>query len=294
MPERSQGVDCALGGGRRVAWIRCFIQIWCGVALLQLLGTSIATADAEGKKSAHPAESLTAQAGDPTAPLLQVQFTNTYIPNVHLADGYSNLLEFEPVLPLPKSELVPVDQVIRLTVPLITSPKPDRETGIGDVSLFDILVASPESWGIWGIGPVLVADSASDDKLGSGKWQLGPAATVMYYGVKNWQIGAVFQNPISFAGDHDRDAVNQLQIQPVINYLWGDWYFGAGDLNITFDWEQSGELTLPLALQAGRIIKIGKYSYNLSAEFAWTAVHPDDVAVPDWGIKLGFVWLFPE
>ena len=60
------------------------------------------------------------------------------------------------------------------------------------------------------------------------------------------------------------------------------------------DWEQGGEATIPLAFQAGRITKIGKYNYNLSVEFQWTAVRPDDAVVPQWGIRLGVVLLLPE
>jgi hypothetical protein len=246
------------------------------------------------KPRLHPnGESLTAQASDPTAPLLQVQVTNFYAPSNRNADSYSNLLNFQPVIPVAANDVIPWHQVMRFTVPVITTPKPDRETGLGDISYFDIFVPGAEDWGIWGAGFTAVAPTASDDELGAGKFQLGPAFTAVYYKKKNWQIGAVVQNPVSFAGEGSRDDVAQLQIQPIINYLYGDWYFGAGDFNIIWDWEED-EATIPVAFQAGKIVKIGKYKYNLSAELAWTAVYPDDTVTPRWGIRLGFVWLLPE
>lgn len=92
----------------------------------------------------------------------------------------------------------------------------------------------------------------------------------------------------------DRPDVSELLIQPIINYLLGDWYFGAGDLNWSFNWEEDGEATLPLAFQAGRITKIGKHKYNISIELARTIVRPDDAVLPKWGVRLGIVLLLPE
>jgi hypothetical protein len=247
-----------------------------------------------GKPRTHAnGQSLAAQASDPTAPLIQVQTTYFYAPSNHNADGYSSLLNFQPVMPIPKSELIPIEQVMRLTVPVLTTPKPNRETGLGDINYFDIFVPGAEDWGVWGAGFTAVLPTASDDELGAGKFQLGPALTAIYYKKTNWQIGAIVQNPVSVAGDGHRDDVAVLQLQPVVNYLHGDWYYGAGDFNITWDWKED-EATIPVAFQAGAIKRIGKYKYNLSAEVVWNAVHPDDAITPRWGVRLGFVWLLPE
>jgi hypothetical protein len=203
------------------------------------------------------------------------------------------VFNFQPVIPVRKGGIIPVSQILRLTVPVVTTAGPDRKTGLGDTTFVDLFVANPAQWGIWGLGYTLVAPTAANDDLGQGKWQLGPAATTMYYGLQDWQIGGLIQNPVSFAGDDDRPNVNTLQIQPIVNYLKGDWYFGAGDFNWTYDWKQK-EWTIPLAFQAGRISQIGEHKYNLSFEVEWTAVRPDDAVVPRWGIRLGLVLLLPE
>ena len=270
----------------------------CVLCLLGAAAAASATQDKSGSTTdgdggQHPAKSLTAQAGDPTAPLLQFQVTNFYSPDVRNGDGYANQLNFQPVLPLPPGRVIPVEQVLRMTVPYLTSPGPDRKSGLGDVDFLDVFVPHPTPKDVFGIGFTLTMPTASDSRLGSGSWQIGPAATWVYYGIENWQIGGILQNPISFAGEGDRESVNILELQPVINYVWGDWYFGAGDFNAVWDWEES-EATVPLAFQVGKIQKIGRHSLNLSAEFEWTAIYPDDAVVPRWGIKLGFVLLLPE
>lgn len=244
-------------------------------------------------RNEHPAESLAAQAGDPTAPLVQVQFTNFYSPNVRNGEGYANLADFQPVIPVPAGKLLPIEQVMRLTVPYVTTPDPDRESGLGDISYLDLFVPNPNPKDVVGIGFTLTVPTATDSKLGSGSWQIGPAASWVYYGIDNWQIGGILQNPFSFAGEGNRKSVNTLEFQPVINYLWGDWYFGAGDFNATWDWEEN-EATVPIAFQVGKIQKMGRHKVNLSAELEWTAIYPDDAVVPRWGIRLGFVLLLPE
>lgn len=248
----------------------------------------------DSESGGHPARSsLTAQAGDPTAPLVQFQITDFFAFSSYYAEGYANYFNFEPVIPIKKSSLIPRSQVLRFTLPVITTAGPRRRTGLGDLAVVDLLVSNSTPWGVWGLGASAVAPTASNDELGQGKWQLGPAATLVYYKVPGWQLGGLFQNPISFAGDRDRPSVNTFQFQPLANYMKGDWYVGAGDFNWTYDWK-SREWTVPLAFQVGQIRQIGKHKYNLSFEFEWTAVRPDESVVPKWGVRLGLVLLLPE
>jgi len=241
----------------------------------------------------HPATSLTAQAGDPTAPIVQFQITDFFSPSVRHGDGALNEFNLQPVIPIPASRRFPLEQILRVTIPYLTTPDPDGDSGLGDVSLVDLFVPEPHPQDVLGIGLTLTAPTAAHTSLGSGKWQLGPAMTWVYYGISGWQIGGILQNPISFAGDKDRDDVNTLLFQPIVNYLRGDWYFGAGDFNVSYDW-RAGELTLPLAFQVGKIQTIGRHHYNLSFEAEWTTVVPEDQVFPRWGIRLGIVMMIPE
>ena len=63
-------------------------------------GQAIAQQAADKK---HPAESIVAQAGDPTAPLAQVQVTNYTSNDIQNGDGYTNMFEFQPVIPISKA-----------------------------------------------------------------------------------------------------------------------------------------------------------------------------------------------
>jgi hypothetical protein len=247
---------------------------------------------ADGSPSA-PKQSLQAAAADPTWPLIQAALDYDFAVSNRGGNGSAYRLLFQPVIPLPPFEGFPIGQIIRPSLPLIESPGPDRVTGLGDLTIFDVFLPRRFSWGALGAGPVFVFPTATDDRLGQGKWQLGPAAALIYQAIPHVQIGAILQNPISFAGDADRSSVNQLLVQPIAQYNFPDgWYVSMGDLSWTFDWKQGGEATIPLAFQAGRVFPLFGQQWNLAVEPFYTVVHSGPS--PRWGFRFGFSLLLPE
>jgi hypothetical protein len=211
---------------------------------------------------------LANQANDPTAPLTLVQFRDVIVPKAPGYDSPGNLLQIEPVFPIFPSRLLPFEQLVKMTLPLVTLPNPTSKTGLGDFSLFDV-VSIKQSWGKWGFGPALVFPTASSSSLGQGKWQAGPAFAVICTSVKNLTFGAVLQNPISYAGSSSRSDVNTLEITPTLTYnLPRGWFAGYSDFNWAFDWKQGGAATIPLGLQAGKIFRMGQVPVSFSIEGA--------------------------
>jgi hypothetical protein len=197
------------------------------------------------------------------------------------------------VIPIPKGKPFRFPQIARVVVPLImTTPNPDRTTGIGDLTITDQLIVKRSVSLSIGVGAVVVFPTASDDRLGQGKYQIGPSVSLISQTKTGWQIGVILQDQISFAGDPDRADVHQLGVQPILNYVTGKWYFGVGDFTSTFDWKNGGAATIPLAFQAGYVTKIGKYHYNFSVEPFKVVAHDGPSA--DWGVRLGFVILIRE
>lgn len=141
-----------------------------------------ASQPASAKKPAHPRESLTAQAGDPTAPLVQAQMIYFYSEVVRNSSDSAAQLELQPVVPLPPGELLPIAQIIRPTVPFQDAP--DGKSGLGDINLEHMFLPEPEDWGALGFGYTLTLPTADHRDLGAGKYQLGPATTIVYYGIK--------------------------------------------------------------------------------------------------------------
>jgi len=162
------------------------------------------------------------------------------------------------------------------------------------LQLFD-LVSVKQSWGRWGFGPAFVFPTASETALGAGKWQLGPSAALIYTGIKNLTAGAVVQNPISYAGSPNRPGVNQMIITPTFTFnLAQGWFVGMSDYNWTVNWEKDGAMTLPLGVQVGRVVRIGKQPVSLSVQAGGTAVRPAGTPNPGWilGFELSPIFNF--
>jgi hypothetical protein len=252
-------------------------------------------AAANGKPgSAASAKDIANQANNPAAPLTIFQFRNILLPSPDGKTGAANSFELQPVLPIGPFKAFPWVQLMKITIPIYNTVPGDAagygqatgDSGFGDLQLFD-LISIKQSWGRWGFGPALTFPTASDTALGAGKWQAGPSAAFIYTGIKDLTAGAIVQNPISYAGSADRADVNQMIITPTFTFnLEEGWFLGLSDYDWTFDWENDGGTMLPLGVQVGRVIRIGKQPFSLSFEVGRAAVRP--AGTPDPGWILGF------
>jgi hypothetical protein len=226
---------------------------------------------------------LAKQANNPTAPLAQIQFRDIYVPTAKPQNGALNSFQFQPVIPIGPFERFPITQLMKITMPFVsTVPEPTNATGMGDLTVFD-LVTVKQSWGTWGVGPILVFPAATNEALGAGKYQAGPSAGAMVTGIENLVAGAILQNPISFAGSSNRQSVNQLIVSPTLTYnLKGGWFFGLSDYNWTFDWKAGGAPVIPAGIQVGKLIRIGKQPISFSVEAGRVLARPANTPNPGW------------
>jgi len=170
----------------------------------------------------------------------------------------------------------------------------EETSGLGDLLVIDLFLPKRAEWGTWGIGPIAIFPTASDDRLGQGKWQLGPAAVVLYSGIKNWQFGGLVQNPISIAGDSDRNAVSTLLVQPIATRHFKDgWYAGWGEIPFSYEW-LNGDYNIPLNMRLGRVTKLGNAPVNMFIEPFYTPSSFQREGQSEWGIKFNLTFLFPK
>jgi hypothetical protein len=253
-------------------------------------------------------QELANQVNNPAAPVTFIQFREILVPNYPGAKGAISGLEMEPVVPIGPFHSLPFTQLMKITFPMVISTPGAAPpvgciacgtgnqgvTGSGDVQVFD-LISIKQSWGRWGFGPALSFPTASETQLGSGKWEAGPSAALMYTGIKNLTAGIIMQNPISFAGSLNRQSVNQMIITPTFTFNLKDgWFVGMSDYNFTFDWEESGAATIPLGMQLGKIIRIGKQPVSMSFEAGGLAARPAGTANTGWilGFELSPIFNF--
>ncbi|MCA9434751.1 MAG: hypothetical protein KC978_03145 [Candidatus Omnitrophica bacterium] len=255
----------------------------------------VAQAEKQAKEgSSGDGKSLSEKAVDPTAILKQMQFQDVVIPETYGADGYANQFILQPVLPVPASKGFPLTQIIRPTLPYISTADPDGPLGEkdawGDLTVLDLFVKKC-SFGTVGIGPTMIFPTATSDFTGQGKYQAGPAFVAIINTVPKWTLGVLAYNPISFAGDDDRDAVSTFTFQPIaIRQLGDGWYTGWGDFTMTYEWH-SNNYAIPLSWKIGKVTQICGQSVNLFAEPFYTPWH--DGPTPEWGAKFSVTLLFP-
>ena len=260
-----------------------------------------AAAQKPAAKAAGPsAQDLANQVNNPAAPVTFIQFRNILAPGVPGADGVANALQMQPVLPIGPFKFIPYVQLMKITMPFYlvvpgtVSPQQSGVSGVGDLQLFD-LVTIKQSWGRWGFGPTLVFPTASTNATGAGKWQAGPSVALIYTGIKNLTAGAIIQNPVSYAGSASRPNVNSMIISPTFTFnLKEGWFVGLSDYNWSFNWENGGAATVPLGVQAGKIVTLGKQPISLSVEAGGTAVRPAGTPNPGWilGFELSPIFNF--
>jgi len=272
----------------------------CSAGRIGHLVIFVAALSTAGNCVAEPgAADLARAVQNPVADLVSLPFQNNTNFNLGPEEETQNVLNVQPVWPISISD--DANLITRTIVPIISQPElfpgGDRENGIGDIQFTAFYSPKkPTSDGlIWGAGPVLVMDSATDDVLGSGKWSAGPSVVVLKM-TGAWVIGGLFQNVWDFAGDDDRAGVNQFLMQPFINYNFPTkpGRFLSFSPIVTADWKASNKntWTVPLGGSIGQIIRWGKQPINLSAGAFYNVEKPEFGA--DWTLRLQATFLFPK
>lgn len=195
----------------------------------------------------------------------------------------SNVFNFQPSLPVPvgKSHML----LVRPVFPFLSSPKFDEngdkigtESGFGDMQVFSLYGPDKKDGLVWAIGLTFTFPTASSDYLGSGKYQMGPAAMLLNMGEK-WVLGAIIQHWNSIGGDSYREDVTKTEFQYIIRKkIPGKaMTIGMGP-TVSVNWEatEGNKLTFPIGLGITKTVKWGKMPFKLRIEPQYSIIKPDD------------------
>jgi len=188
----------------------------------------------------------------------------------------------------------------RAIIPLLSNPAvlpgQDRKDGLGDITYegFFSPPAGGNGW-IWGFGPAMVMRTATDDRLGAGKWSLGPAVV----GLKEsgpWTVGALATQVWSVAGDDNQPGVNAFTLQPIVSYRL-DSKQSLGYIGIvTADWEQkrsSQRWTVPLGVSYSLLVRPeGFVPMNFVVGAGYNVIRPDNSS--DWFVRFQVNFVLPK
>jgi hypothetical protein len=261
----------------------------CGVGILFMAGCcGLAHAD-EGPDLAQLVQ-------NPIAKVISLPFQNNLNFGVGPDHDPQDVLNIQPVLPIKISDdwnvitrtIIPVDYQPPL------SPEGSAVGGVGDVNLaLYFSPARPTNGIIWGIGPAFIFPSASHEVLGQGKFSTGLSAVALTIRGP-WLVGALVTEVTSVSGDTYRRNVDQMLMQPFINYNFPrGWYLTSSPI-ITANWKAPGsqQWTVPVGAGGGRAFRVGKQALNAQVQAF------NDVARPNgsgsWTLRVQFQLLFPK
>ena len=180
----------------------------------------------------------------------------------------------------------------------------DRTTGFSDLTYVGLAAPKKpikiESTGgaiIWGVGATSMFPTASEDVLGTGKYNLGPSAVVGYLG-REWIFGIFPQHWWSVGGTSKRADVNLTNIQYFLYYVppWdpkAQWRIGMSP-TISIDWKAKGDkLTFPVGLGIERMFEIGQLPVFIQLEVEYSVIHPEDRIGSRWDFRLNIIPVIP-
>lgn len=245
--------------------------------------------------AAQENDALARQLSNPIADLISVPFQlNIDLGSGADDEGVAYTLNLQPVVPIRLNE--DWNLISRTIIPL---------AGREDVFAFDSNVwgvsdtfqsfffspSRPTSGGlVWGVGPAVMIPTASEGALGAGKWAAGPTAVALTQQGR-WTAGVLASHVWSFAGDEDRDDVDQTFVQPFLGYALGRGRTVSAGLEATYDWTHE-QWTAPASLAYSQVFAVGGQRMSLQVGARYFLDSPQGGY--EWGLRTTLTFLFPR
>ena len=271
----------------------------CLVTLVTITAASaIPTNAGEDKAATDKTAELAKKLANPIASLISVPAQYNDDEYGGLNDGASvSPLNLQPVIPFSLTDNWNV--ITRTIAPLIDQHgfplEAMNESGPGDIVASQFF--SPKSPGaggwIWGVGPVELLPSATDEVLGGEKWGLGPTGGVLkQHGPR--AVGLLANHIWSVAGDDDRADINATFMQPFVSYRTKTKTTFRLVTESTHDWKNEA-WSVPVIAQVSQMFKIGPQipQFSVGGRAKYWAESPDNG--PDgWSSRTQLTFLFPK
>jgi len=242
------------------------------------------------------AAALAKELSNPVASLISVPFQSNWEQGIGPdGDGSRYTLNIQPVIPISISP--DWNLISRTILPVVDQwsifPGAGEQFGLSDTvqSLF-FSPKEPTAGGlIWGVGPVFLLPTATDDLLGSEQWGAGPTAVGLVQ-TGPWTIGMLANHIWSFAGPRDRTDINSTFIQPFLSYNTPTAWTFTLQTESTYDWE-GDQWQIPVAALVSKVTKIGDQLVQFQAGPRYYAA--STTGGPDgWAFRFNVVLLFPK
>ena len=222
-----------------------------------------AQAPAEGDGATAPSS---ADANNPLAQFTAFNVHNYYVPALSEMDNQNaNTFWLRYAQPFGK-------WLFRGSLPASRVPTGVGETtsGLADFNAFAAYLFNTGDPNVSvGVGPLVVAPTASEDETGSGKWQGGLSAIYFNSKSSTLQWGGLVTWQTDFAGDDDRPGTNVLAVQPFYFVQLGKGLYVRGSAVAVFNLE-TDSYNVPVGLGIGKVVPTPGAVFNIFVEPQFT------------------------
>lgn len=260
----------------------------CGAVIALLIS---ATANAEESDQADLAKQL----ANPVASLISVPFQFNWNTGIGPKDTDQVILNVQPVLPFSLNEHWNLISRTVLPINYLGSPADGVSSAFGLGDTVQSLFFSPKQpvggW-ILGAGPAILLPTATEDAFKSKQWGLGPTAVgLRQHGP--WTYGALVNHIWGLNDPDDRVNVNSTFLQPFLAYTTPTAVTFSLNTESTYDW-QARKWTVPINASVSKLTAIGSQKIQFQLGARYFAHTPTPGGGPDWGLRFGVTFLFPE
>jgi hypothetical protein len=245
---------------------------------------------------ADQAAELAKKLANPLAALISVPMQYNHDEYGGANDGAAvGRLNIQPVIPFSLNE--DWNLISRTIVPLIDQrdfpAAAMNESGLGDTtaSLFLSPKAPTAGGWIWGVGPVFLLPTATQDVLGTEKWGFGPTGVVLKQ-AGPWTFGMLANHIWGSAGNDSRSNVNATFLQPFVSYTTKTQTTFSANTESTYDWKNE-QWQVPLNVAVAQLFRIGTQVLQFQVGARYWADAPAD-GPKGWGWRAQLTLLFPK
>jgi hypothetical protein len=261
--------------------MKTFAVVLSLVAGLFVSGLALGQSGAEAPSSVSQdtdAE-LAQELSNPVADLVTIPVQMNYDREIGPRDdGWKLQTNIQPVVPFHLNE--DWNLISRTIMPVIYQddifPGAGSQFGLGDINLSLFFSPKrPTSGGlIWGVGPVLLFPTATDELLGTEKWGAGPTAVGLTMRGP-WTLGMLANHVWSYAGDSDRQDVSSTFLQPFVAYTWPSAWTVSVQTESTYNWETEN-WSVPVNVAVSKLVRLGKLPVSWQAGVGYWAESPEN------------------